>query len=634
MNSFIFLVLLLHLLPLSASAQSNPFANLTTTCNSGVGILYTLQSIERSYPVQSNLADQPYAFSATLQIFNAGEEDLQGWNIFIGYVNNEILVDAGGALVADGATFPANASQGITLTSSGILKTAIETAMDTSQMGATFTLKGTEFGKNESSMPNNITLLDPNYKCSVPVLNVTSGTIQTCCTKVNSTIVLADNSFLPRYKGDITISYDVLKASTNQYTAQVTLSNDSPTGRLDYWNLQWSWENGEFIYSMRGAVTLEQDQNTCIFGKAGVNYASVDFSQVTSCQVRPTIIDLDQYKANNSEVGQIEYCCRNGTLLPALQDPSKSKSVFQMLVFKLPPQSQNSTLITPPISWNLAGTFNPEYTCDQPRPVQPTLFTDDSVAQRTEAAVLSWQVTCNVTKVQVPPKCCVSFSSYTNQSVVPCKTCACGCAASKSCSSSAEALLIPVELATVPFVNRTAKTLAWAQLNHWSVPQVLPCPDNCGVSINWHLVSDFSNGWSARMTIFNWQGLQFSDWSAAVELGDSVYSGFQKAYSFNYSDLGNNSILLFGLEGLNYLNGIYDNYPGIQQSVLSFALDSKNSSTMALADFYPKKVFFDGNECALPDVLPSSDVGRITSTVFTVLFLPLLVVCFGPLGIL
>ncbi|KAI5058682.1 hypothetical protein GOP47_0026852 [Adiantum capillus-veneris] len=633
MNPFPFLFLLLRLLPSLASAQSNPFASVLETCESGVGILYALQNVERSTPFVETRADQAYAFTANLQIFNAGEEDLEGWNMFIGYMNKEVLVDAGGALVADGSTFPVNASQGITLTSSGILKTGIETAMDTAQMGATFILKGTEFGQNETSLPNNITLLDPNYNCSNPITNVTAKTIRTCCAKINSTIVLTDNNYLPRYTGDITIAYDVLKASPNQYVAQVTLSNDSPTGRLDYWNLQWSWQNEEFINSMRGAVTLEQDQNACIFGKAGVNYAGVDFSQVTSCQARPTIIDLDQYKANDSVVGMLENCCRNGTLLPVLQDSTKSKSVFQLTVFKLPPQNQNSTLISPPIDWKLSGTFNSDFTCDQPRLVAPTNYTDDSVAQRIEAAVLSWQVTCNVTKVKVTPKCCVSFSAYNNQSVVPCRTCACGCPSGGSCNSSAEALLIPVELATVPSVNRTAKTLAWAQLNKWTIPRVLPCPDNCGVSINWHLVSDFTNGWSARVTIFNWQGLQFADWSAAVELGSSVYSGFQKAYSFNYSKPGNNTVFLFGLEGLNYLNGIYDNYPGIQQSVLSFTLDSQTNN-VSLQDFYPKKVFFDGNECALPNILPSSNVGRLASTVLMVFVLPLLLLCFGPSGIL
>jgi hypothetical protein len=193
-------------------------------------------------------------------------------------------------------------------------------------------------------------------------------------------------------------------------------------------------------------------------------------------------------------------------------------------------------------------------------------------------------------------------------------------------------LLIPVELATVPGVNRTAKTLAWYQLNGWKVPEILPCPDNCGVSVNWHLVSDYSKGWSARMTIFNWKGMQFQDWSAAIQLSSVIYPGFQQAYSFNYSNLGNNTVIVYGLPGLNYLNGIYDNYPGIQQSVLSFTLEGLTGN-VTYRDFYPTKVFFDGNECALPGKLPSSDGGRILRRRFNVLIMIIIAVTLLLLGV-
>ena len=461
-----------------------------------------------------------------------------------------------------------------------------------------------------------------------------AGTIQTCCTKVNSSIVLEDTTYLPRYTGDITISYDVLRALTNQYSAQVTISNDNPTGRLDYWNLQWTWQYGEIIYSMKGATTTSQDQNACIFGDAGKYYANVDFSQVTSCQSTPTIIDLDQYKANDSTLGRIDYCCRNGTLLPSIQDASKSKSVFQLLVFKLPPESDNSTLIYPPINWKLNGTFNADYTCGQPRLVEPTVNADSGTAQRSLSSVLTWQVTCNVTsKPSTPPKCCVSFSSYKNASVIPCKACACGCSSLPSkCNASSEALFIPVELATVPTANRTAKTLAWYQLNRWNVPEILPCPDNCGVSVNWHLVSDYSKGWSARMTIFNWKGMQFQDWSAAVELAAVVYPGFQQAYSFNYSNPGNNTVIVYGLSGLNYLNGIYDNYPGIQQSVLSFTLEGVTGNVTS-QNFYPTKVFFDGNECALPGIYPASHADKVWRRGFDVFVIFVVLLLHGLSGV-
>ena len=35
-------------------------------------------------------------------------------------------------------------------------------------------------------------------------------------------------------------------------------------------------------------------------------------------------------------------------------------------------------------------------------------------------------------------------------------------------------------------------------------PKKLPCPDNCGISLNWHVNSGYADGWSARVTVFNW----------------------------------------------------------------------------------------------------------------------------------
>ena len=74
--------------------------------------------------------------------------------------------------MSDGSSFPYNASNGVTLTSSGTLKTGIETANDLSQMGVSLSLLGTEFGKNQSSLPTNITLLDSNYECSNPITSI------------------------------------------------------------------------------------------------------------------------------------------------------------------------------------------------------------------------------------------------------------------------------------------------------------------------------------------------------------------------------------------------------------------------------------------------------------------------------
>lgn len=106
--------------------------------------------------------------------------------------------------------------------------------------------------------------------------------------------------FLPRQKGDLSISYDVTQAYGNNYLAQVTIENSNPLGRLDHWNLTWEWMRGEFIYSMKGAYVREVDTAGCINGLAGQYYQEMDFSSVLNCQKNPIIFYLPAERANDT----------------------------------------------------------------------------------------------------------------------------------------------------------------------------------------------------------------------------------------------------------------------------------------------------------------------------------------------
>lgn len=138
---------------------------------------------------------------------------------------------------------------------------------------------------------------------------------------------------VPRQKGDLSFTYDIIQAYESNYLAQVTMENDNPLGRLDQWNLTWEWMRGEFIYTMRGAYTHKIDYSDCIYGQAAQYYQNLDFSQVMNCQKKPVIADLPPERANDTKTGKLPYCCRNGTLLPTVMDPSQSKSVFQLQVW-------------------------------------------------------------------------------------------------------------------------------------------------------------------------------------------------------------------------------------------------------------------------------------------------------------
>lgn len=443
--------------------------------------------------------------------------------------------------------------------------------------------------------------------------------MQVCCTKDANfkSNITVDEEFLPRQNGDLTIMYDVLRTYESNYWAQVTISNHNPIGRLDNWQLSWDWMREEFINSIRGAYPYIVDTRDCILGSQGQFYKEMDFSTVLNCEKRPTIIDLPLTKFNDTNIGKIPFCCRNGTILPPSMDPSKSKSVFQIQVYKMPPDLNRSVLI-PPQNWQINGTLNPDYKCGSPIRVSSSQFPDPSGLPSESTAVASWQVVCNITQAKnESPKCCVSFSAYYNDSVVPCKTCACGCPANtgRTCSTTAQPILLPPEALLIPFENRTAMALAWANLKHRSVPNPLPCGDNCGVSINWHVYTDYTRGWTARITLFNWGDSNFADWFAAVKM-DKAGPGFESMYSFNGSALEgvNNTILMQGLPGLNYLvaevNGSNPKkdprVPGKQQSVISFTKKNTPGINVAAGDGFPTKVFFNGEECSLPSVIPTS----------------------------
>ncbi|KAE8714216.1 hypothetical protein F3Y22_tig00110198pilonHSYRG00021 [Hibiscus syriacus] len=108
-------------------------------------------------------------------------------------------------------------------------------------------------------------------------------------------------------------------------------------------------------------------------------------------------------------------------------------------------------------------------------------------------------------------------------------------------------------------------------------------------------------------------------------------------YSFNGTALEldgvNNTIFMQGLPGLNYIVAETDGanperdprVPGKQQSVISFTKKTTPSINIAARDGFPSKVLFNGEECALPSMLPTNGGHRKGSTTVISIFLAVLV---------
>jgi hypothetical protein len=600
--------------------EEKPHFKAQDSCN-GAFLSYTFVQRKKEYPHVKNATAQAYAFKATASVLNTMTEDLKAWQMFVGFQHREILVSVGGAVLLDGTDFPANVSGGATFAGYPLadLLNSIDTAGDLAQIENKIDITGTQFGVKPRGkpMPKTIKLANPGFRCPAPTRK--DSVMYVCCvkdpklkakTKANST------RYLARQKADLTFAYDVLQATANNYLAQVTINNWSPISRLDNWNLTWEWKRDEFIYGMRGAYTLMKEGPACVYAPAASYYKDMDFTPVYNCEKRPIIVDLPPEREKDKDVGNVPFCCKNGTLLPPTMDGARSRAVFQMTVYKVPPDL-NRTALYPPQNWKIAGKLNPQYVCGQPIRVSPQLFPDPSGLMSVTPAVASWQVACNITRPKKrASKCCVSFSAFYNDSVVPCNTCACGCGNdTATCDPDARAVLLPPEALLVPFDNRTAKARAWAKINHWRVPNPMPCADNCGVSINWHVVNNYKSGWSVRMTIFNWQDYTFKDWFAAVTVG-AHFSGYENVYSFNGTRMKghfDNTIFMQGLPGLTYLDGITDGktpadlrIPGKQQSIISFKRKDAPNINIGKGEGFPKRVYFDGEECALPERIPKA----------------------------
>ncbi|KAL5775418.1 hypothetical protein ACOSP7_012975 [Xanthoceras sorbifolium] len=433
------------------------------------------------------------------------------------------------------------------------LETSIDTAGNLNQIQVQIELTGTQFGVKPPGipMPKTIKHANDGYKCPAPTKRKTS--MYLCCVRnLKAKVAIQKTKLLPRKNGDLTIIYYVLQSYGSNYLAQVTIDNNHPLGRFDHWNLTWEWMRGEFIYSMRRfwqfsldpmlsicnkllnspdtKLFLVVDYLDCIYGAAGQYYQVMNFSKVMNCQKRPIISDMPCEKANDAQVEKLPY------------------------LYKIPP-NVNRTTLYPPEKWKIAGVVNPNYKCGQPFKVEPTLFTDTSGLQATSIAIASWQIVCNI-------------SRPTNDK-----------------SRCSQALLLPSEALLIPFKNRITKAKAWVSLKNFQIPKKLPCGDNCGFSINWHVSSYYK-------ILFNYfNGVE-------LVMGETNGSNPKKD----------------------------PRVPGKQQFVISLKKSKTPRIKIVAGDGFPSKMLFNGEKCSLPTQIPIANGNNFHVNIVQLALITLVVV--------
>ncbi|KAK6161044.1 hypothetical protein DH2020_004425 [Rehmannia glutinosa] len=540
-------------------------------CN-GIFLTYTYTDGKVVPPIlRTDPVRQAYRFESSFSVLNNDLEELKSWRVFVGFQHDEYLVSASNAVLADGNSIPGSVGNGSIF--AGFPNPDLRTGIETAGDLTQMSVRVELVGTQFGVGPRDVPM-----PTNISLVN--DGWVCPEPTLRGNRSMEVCCTRDPDFKSNVTLDEEFLPRQNGDLTIMYDVTR---TYESNYW-AQVTIENHNALGRLDNwQLSWDWMEDEFIFAMRGAYPSVVDTS---ACM--------------------IPFCCRKDNLAagngPQQVEISVPDQRFQDAA------NLNRSDLTPPQNWGISGRINPDYKCGPP--VRPK---------------------------GASPRCCVSFSAYYNESIIPCQTCACGCPANtdRTCSTTAPALFLPSQALLVPFDNRTTLARAWADLHHFPVPNPLPCSDNCGVSMNWHLFTDYRGGWSARITIFNWDEYSFADWFTAIQL-DKAAPGFEAVYSFNGTSLDidgvNNTIFMQGLPGLNYLVAETDGtdpkkdprVPGKQQSVISFTKKLTPGINIPAGDGFPTKVYFNGEECSLRKYFR-----RAVESIRLVCFL---VVCFGCYG--
>eukprot|EP00271_Cylindrocystis_brebissonii_P019107 TRINITY_DN5670_c0_g1_i2.p1 TRINITY_DN5670_c0_g1~~TRINITY_DN5670_c0_g1_i2.p1 ORF type:complete len:273 (+),score=34.99 TRINITY_DN5670_c0_g1_i2:578-1396(+) len=253
--------------------------------------------------------------------------------------------------------------------------------------------------------------------------------------------------------------------------------------------------------------------------------------------------------------------------------------------------------LVPPKNFTLNGDM---YTCSSLSKIAPTLYPQDS-GRRFTQAFASFRTNCTYseTHAEVVPGCCVSFSSFYNDTVIPCPSCSCACGRFSSNTS-----LCDVTNPASPYLHA-----APAHLNIVSNPYARECSlDGCPADVHWHVAANYYGYWEVLLTISNRMLYKTAaNWTLAVE--HPGLSNITTLSNFNARNIlvngVNDTSILYGLTDVSDVLAVAPGY--LQGSILMGKSDEAFSLQGGWP--FPRKVVFDGLTCVMPTSFPAVPPG-------------------------
>ncbi|KAM0922346.1 hypothetical protein ACQ4PT_006272 [Festuca glaucescens] len=376
--------------------------------------------------------------------------------------------------------------------------------------------------------------------------------------------------------GNITIKWDVMEWNPDGYTAAVSLYNYQQYRHIQLpgWKLSWVWQKKEIIWKMFGGQTTEQGD--CSKFKAEIPHC---------CKRDPEVVDLLPGAPYGT---QFANCCKGGVLNSWAQDSANAVASFQVVVGQA--GTSNKT-VKVPRSFTLRAP-GPGYTCGPAKVVSPTKFISPDGRRSTQAHA-TWNVTCTYSQfvARRSPTCCVSLSSFYNDTIVNCPTCSCGCQNNNSKPGSCVEGNSPY-LASV--VNGKSAS---------SLEPLVECTSHmCPIRVHWHVKVNYKDYWRVKITVTNFNyRMNYSQWNLVAQHPN--FDNLTTIFSFNYKPLSpygtiNDTAMLWGIKYYNDML-VTAGPDGNVQSELLFRKEP-GAFTFQKGWAFPRRVYFNGDNCVMP----------------------------------
>ncbi|GLJ44188.1 hypothetical protein SUGI_0922230 [Cryptomeria japonica] len=376
--------------------------------------------------------------------------------------------------------------------------------------------------------------------------------------------------------GNITIKWDVISWTPDGYVAVVTMNNFQQYRHIQApgWTLGWTWAKKEVIWSMVGAQTTQQGD--CSRYKGNIPHC---------CMKTPTVVDLLPGTPYNQ---QIANCCKGGVIASWAQDPVNAVGAFQVSVGSA---GTSNTTVRLPKNFTLKAP-GPGYTCGPAKKVKSSLFLSVD-GRRFTQALMTWNVTCTYSQflAQKTPTCCVSLSSFYNDTIVPCPVCTCGC--QNNITQPGTCVEPKAQLLKTPGINTPTKNFA---------PLIQCTPHMCPVRIHWHVKLNYKAYWRVKVTVTNFNyRMNYSQWNIVAQHPN--FDNITQLFSFNYKPLTpygtiNDTAMLWGVKYYNDML-MQAGPDGNVQSEILFQKDMR-TFTFKQGWAFPRRIYFNGDDCVLP----------------------------------